>query len=291
MGLFGNLFKQPKPVGNWYDPLPSNPAGSPSFLQAFSDMPDPDRIPPAKPSAWGQGGKAWQILGVVGDALQTADGGRPTFLPQMLDLQERTAAEKRQLDAYNRKRADDWTDFQRERDYEVAHPKPTEDAFTRAMAEAGIQPGTPEYVALAKQRAQMLTQPVQLVPDGMGGVTAVRPNALPTGPVGKLTPLSGGAAPTATVPFGASFADPMKAPGTMTSGRRTVEGNRLVGGKPNSHHLAGDAADYVGASMGALQSYFGPNARYLNEGDHIHVTLPGYGRVPYFGRRGTIGAK
>lgn len=76
----------------------------------------------------------------------------------------------------------------------------------------------------------------------------------------------------------------------MTSGRRTVEGNRLVGGVPNSKHLTGEAIDYDGQDLNALleQARKLPGLRraFIHNG---HVHAEGDWQVPYYGKNGTKG--
>lgn len=79
----------------------------------------------------------------------------------------------------------------------------------------------------------------------------------------------------------------------MTSGRRTPEGNRRVGGVPNSWHVSGDAFDLDGPNLGALlEEAKGryPGAKSFIHDGHVHVQQRGLG-VPYYGRVGTTGLR
>jgi uncharacterized protein YcbK (DUF882 family) len=78
----------------------------------------------------------------------------------------------------------------------------------------------------------------------------------------------------------------------MTSGRRTPEGNRLVGGVPNSKHLTGEAVDYDGADLNAVLAEVrqlpGLRRAFIHNG---HVHAEGEWDAPYFGQRGTTGLR
>lgn len=79
----------------------------------------------------------------------------------------------------------------------------------------------------------------------------------------------------------------------MTSGRRTPEGNRAVGGVPNSAHLRGNAVDYDGPNLRALAAEARqrfPGAKVLIHDGHVHVEHQGI-RAPYYGKHGTIGLR
>lgn len=140
------------------------------------------------------------IAGTIGDALQNWSGGRGTFLPAMQQQQEAA----RQAQQYQQQRADQYTDWERKQQYEAAHPTAAkDDAFTLTLRNAGIDPESAQAKSLYMQRAQTLASPApNFVSDGAGGGRWVQPPAPgmgmggPQAPVGKLTPLGGGGAPS-----------------------------------------------------------------------------------------------
>ena len=82
----------------------------------------------------------------------------------------------------------------------------------------------------------------------------------------------------------------------MTSGRRTVEGNKIVGGVDNSPHVRGIAADYWGNDLNAVLNEVrqlpGFKRGFIhNAGSGRHVHSEGDWDTPYWGKRGTIGRK
>lgn len=79
----------------------------------------------------------------------------------------------------------------------------------------------------------------------------------------------------------------------MTSGKRTPQGNKLVGGVPNSAHLRGNAVDYDGPDLSRLAAEARkrfPGAKVLIHNGHVHVEHDNI-RAPYFGARGTTGLR
>ncbi len=96
------------------------------------------------------------------------------------------------------------------------------------------------------------------------------------------------------VTFASGFVPPQRLKhGAMTSGRRTLEGNRIVGGVPNSRHLDGSAVDYDGPDLPALlqevRGLPGVRKAFIHKG-HVHTEGDGW-NTPYFGKRGTTGLR
>jgi hypothetical protein len=215
-------------------------AGAPRYpMDERPPSPAPVQIGGAKGGGFfAPGGTGRAIVGNIGDALLRLSGGAPVYGPAM--QHQRDFQDRLKLAEMQRQQA--MQDWQTKYNYEIANPKPINNDTVADYQFIAQNLGADAAKDFLKNKAN---PPVYRVgPDGQFyRVDTAQP---PSAPVGKLTPIpEGGAGGNVS----GGFPDPMKAPGHMTSGRRTPEGNRLVGGTAHSHHLTGDAADYTGASI------------------------------------------
>jgi hypothetical protein len=112
-------------------------------------------------------------------------------LQMMQQMRQRQQDHQQSIDDYNRKRADDNTDWMTQYNYKLTHPEQTDDQYTRALEASGVKPGTPEYAQHMAARAAILENPprYEMVNGALvqvGGPSAQQP--APVAPVGKLKP-------------------------------------------------------------------------------------------------------
>jgi len=117
-GMFGNFGRQQPPMAQAAMPAPDAPrftgfSSAPPSDEVFGTKPittpgisdgipgnlpaDPRIAKALEPGMFGKGGRGWKILGVIGDALAVAGGGRPTYLPTLLEKQKLAAEQQRWL--------------------------------------------------------------------------------------------------------------------------------------------------------------------------------------------------
>jgi len=78
-----------------------------------------------KPGAFSQGGKGWQIMGIIGDALQAAGGGRPTYMPFVQEQQQLETEGRQRLAERQAERAATMQQWIAQQDWKKQNPDPT----------------------------------------------------------------------------------------------------------------------------------------------------------------------
>ena len=161
--------------------------------------PNPYNMKPAG-GFFAPGGTGRSIAGSVGDALLQLGHMQPIYQPAM-EAQREFAMRRQLADQERQNTLGNETALY---DYKLAHPDPGQMSdFDKQAVAGGYTPGTPEWVALHKQRVQELADPVVTTPQGM----MLRSQALaqmagqPAPPGVTFTPIDGGPTPSASGNF------------------------------------------------------------------------------------------
>ncbi|NIJ16500.1 hypothetical protein [Sphingobium vermicomposti] len=136
-----------------------------------------------KPGAFSKDGVGWKVMGIVGDALQSMGGGRPTYMPYVQGIEEQVRQDKARLtEMQERARVDaskpDYFTVGRNR---VRFDPTTQQSQTVYEAPAdfeeyagvlGLQPGTDEYNEAVQDYVLRSNGPT--AQDGREGLEGVR---------------------------------------------------------------------------------------------------------------------
>lgn len=161
----------------------------------------PMTLPPPRPKGGMFGGDG--KFG-VGQAIVAALNGYLAGMPgpsqqvgaqnlQMMAVTRQRQLERQQgLDDYNRKRADDNTDWQAHEQWKLDNPSPGDSEYDRALAAQGIVPGTPEYAQHMATIGRIHENPMVMTPYGPMPYSQAFPEPQPAPAGVTFTPLPEG---------------------------------------------------------------------------------------------------
>lgn len=162
----------------------------------YAETPSSTVAPPAQPGM----SKGAMIMGLLGDTLASNFGGQSVIAPMLMRQREQAAEDARwgkRLDAQT-------ANGRAEKQWEWQNKPHEDDQFTRMMRASGIDPSSPEAQGIYRGKVMNESDPpiTTTLPNGQfysgprSGLAAAltgQMQAPPTAPVGKLTPLGGGA--------------------------------------------------------------------------------------------------
>lgn len=183
-------------------------------------MPDQPAPAPAAPATWAKGGAGWDAVGAIGNTLMSLSGdpalsawAQQNRGQQQQDRQFQQAQIARTQMAQQERAADQRTWIDRQL-FERANPAPRAPHYweTNNGSLAMVDPVTGQPRVVYEDPTPKVTWTQVDLPNGqkqlipsingvMSGGGSPAPAAPPTKPVGKLTPIQGGATPSGSRPF------------------------------------------------------------------------------------------